>query len=331
MCANAAAALMGLILCSPGAQGAVTVRAEERLPAKITGHLEGPADNPMQMPTDVAVDAPGQVFVADGARDRIVRFTPQGKMDLAITEPGGRKLNSPLGLTIDNAARLWIADSGNRRLVLTTLDGQYIDTLGLPTPEGGQPCHPTDVALVPGGERLYVVDNANHQVLVHRQPSGPWTVLGRRGRGLGEFEYPFTICIEPQGYAYVCEALGARVQRISPANLWAGQVGRWGVEVGRLYRPKGVAADARGRLFVSDSTLEVVQVYGPEGAVQGVLTDEEGRPLRFSHPMGMCLDSAGRLYVVELGAGRVAIVSFHPSPPPSPVAPAEPKGKEDAR
>lgn len=61
---------------------------------------------------------------------------------------------------------------------------------------------------------------------------------------------------------------------------------------------------------MSDSTLGVVQVFDPRGTIRGVLTDEQGNPLRFNHPMGMCFDSAGLLYVVELGANCVAVVSI---------------------
>jgi sugar lactone lactonase YvrE len=104
--------------------------------------------------------------------------------------------------------------------------------------------------------------------------------------------------------------IGSRLQTISPTDRWAGEIGRWGIELGQLYRPKGVAADAKGRIFVSDSTTAVVQVFGPRGALEGVLTDKDGAPLRFQHPMGLSFDRKGQLYVVELAANRVAVVSL---------------------
>jgi sugar lactone lactonase YvrE len=118
------------------------------------------------------------------------------------------------------------------------------------------------------------------------------------------------IASDSQQYVYITEAIGARVQAISPANRWAGGISSFGVELGQLYRPKGIAIDGKGRLFVSDSTLQVVQAFDSSGAIEGVLTDEQHRPLRFEHPMGMCFDSAGKLYVVELKANRVAVVSL---------------------
>jgi sugar lactone lactonase YvrE len=82
------------------------------------------------------------------------------------------------------------------------------------------------------------------------------------------------------------------------------------VEIGQFYRPKGVVVGPDGRIFVSDSTLNVVQVFDGRGRVIGCLSDAEGRPLRFAHPMGMTFDRTGRLYVVELAANRVAVVTL---------------------
>jgi len=42
----------------------------------------------------------------------------------------------------------------------------------------------------------------------------------------------------------------------------------------------------------------------------GVVTDDAGQPLRFNHPMGMRFDTAGMLYIVELGTNRVAVVAL---------------------
>ena len=51
-------------------------------------------------------------------------------------------------------------------------------------------------------------------------------------------------------------------------------------------------------------------VFDARGRVVGCLTGADGRPMRFEHPMGMAFDRAGRLYVVELAANRVAIVTL---------------------
>ena len=100
------------------------------------------------------------------------------------------------------------------------------------------------------------------------------------------------------------------MQQLSAANRWGGQISQFGVALGDLYRPKGIAVDAKGRIFVGDSTLGVVQVFDDGGNLIGALTDDSGQPLRFAHPMGMRFDPAGSLCIVELSANRVAVVSL---------------------
>jgi len=114
------------------------------------------------------------------------------------------------------------------------------------------------------------------------------------------------ICIGPEDYVYFTEVIGARVQRYSPENRWAGQLGQWGVRLGSFYRPKGIAVDTQGDLYIGDTTLNVIQVFEAWGTVKGVLTRSDGTPFRFAHPMGLWFDTRGRLYIVEMKANRVA-------------------------
>lgn len=293
----------------------VAIPPSLRIEAEVTAVFEAPAERPLRMPTDVAVDATGRVYVADGTNDRIVCFAPTGQADGFITEGGGRELRQPVGVSVDAQGRVWVADTGNDRILIIASNRQSTETVSLPVPSGADRTDPTDVAVTPDGTRTYVVDNDNHRLVLRDNATGQWTVLGGKGRGLGRFRWPFMICIGTEGYVYVSEAINARVQRITADDRWAGAMGQWGVEVGRLYRPKGVAADRQGRLYVSDSTLGVIQAFSARGTVEGVLTDVLGAPLQFDHPMGMCFGDDGRLFVVELGANRVAVVTIRTAAP----------------
>lgn len=322
--------LISLLLWTALAYGQIAVPADKRIDATITGILLAPPDKPMHMPTDVAVDPAGRVFVADGANDQIVVFDAKGQFDFLITQPGARKLSGPVALTVDPENQLWIADTGNHRLLVLTARGKFVEQIDLPELDNAthQP-RPTGLAITADAKRTYVVDSANHRVMIRDNIEKQWISLGRFGRSLGQFQWPFMVCIGLENYVYITEVIGARVQRISPGDRWSGRVGRWGVQLGQLYRPKGIVADTAGRIFVSDSTLGVVQVFDPRGTIQGVLTDQQGQVLRFDHPMGMCFDPAGNLYVVELGANRVAIVSLSQQSPSTEVQPKSNNARED--
>ena len=311
MNARYAILVSGLLVPALCAVGVERVPAERRIEARVVRTLVAPADQPMHMPTDVAVDASGQVFVADGTNDRIVRFRSDGSFDGVIAQWDSVTLSRPIGLSVDSQQRLWITDTGHHRLLVTSGDGQLMERIDLP-PLDQEPFDPTGVAITADGKRTYIVDNDHHRIAIRDNTTGAFKILGRFGSGLGRFRWPFMVCVGSNGDAYVSDVIGARVQRLSRQDRWAGQVGRSGVELGQFYRPKGVAVDAKGQLYVTDSSLGVVEVFSERGGVRGVLTDAEGMPLRFQHPMGLCLDTAGRLYVVELNGDRVAVVALPP-------------------
>lgn len=288
---------------------AAEIPPARRLAATIVQTIEAPAGDAMHMPTDVAVDGRGRVFIADGANNRVMVFLPDGKPADPIIAIKDQPLNRPVGVSTDASDNLWIADTGNRRVHQLDPDGRLITSVE-PLKPDNEPFDPTDVAVTPDGQRTYIADNDNHCILVRDNLTRKWTTLGSPGRAQGQFQYPFMLVVGPEDYVYITESIGARVQQLSPANRWSGQIGTWGVELGQFYRPKGIAADKGGRILVSDSTLGVVQVFSARGAVQGVLCDDKGQVLRFKHPMGMAFDREGRLYVVELAANRVAVVNL---------------------
>lgn len=288
----------------------VTIPPAQRITASIERTIEAPADVAMKMPTDVAVDASGTTYVADGVNHRVVEFSADGSFSATHERFGDARLDNPVGLCVDADGRLWIADSGAQCVwVFDRADGTH-DRIDVPRLESGRHADVTDVAVTPDGKRAFIVDNDNHRILTFDPANDLWREYGGRGRAVGEFEWPFQVSIGSDGTALIVDTLGSRIQRISAEGKWSRPLGRWGVEIGCLYRPKGVAYSAAGLIYVSDSTLGVVQAFRETGRLEGVLCDDAGAPLRFAHPMGMCFDKQGRLYVVELRASRVAIVAI---------------------
>ena len=141
---------------------------------------------------DVAVDAHGNVFIADTYNNRVVKVTPQG---LVVTVAGngvagysgdGRlaafaELNQPAGVAVDAQGNLYIADSANnviRRVdaktgIITTVAGDYAadkanDGLGGFSGDGGpatsaQLNDPQGVALDGAGD-LFIADTFNNAI-----------------------------------------------------------------------------------------------------------------------------------------------------------------------
>lgn len=147
----------------------------------------------MLQASDIAVHGTTQkVFVADAFRHRVLRFSSQaalqngglaeavfGAADMSEITPGSGavQLNGPQGISVDSSGRLWVADTGNHRVLrfdnaLTAPSGAAASVvLGQPnftsTTSGlaaNRLSSPEDVELDTDG-RLWVADTANRRVL----------------------------------------------------------------------------------------------------------------------------------------------------------------------
>ncbi|HYU44414.1 MAG TPA: peptidyl-alpha-hydroxyglycine alpha-amidating lyase family protein [Vicinamibacteria bacterium] len=92
---------------------------------------EGP--DVFNQPSDVAVAAGGEIFVADGHDEdtnaRIVKFTKDGRFVKAWGKRGSApgEFDTPHGLAFDSRGRLFVADRGNNRIQIFDQDGQFLE------------------------------------------------------------------------------------------------------------------------------------------------------------------------------------------------------------
>ncbi|MBQ9306731.1 MAG: hypothetical protein IJ229_02300 [Clostridia bacterium] len=79
----------------------------------------------MNHPEDLFVAPDDTIYVADGENNRVLQMTRQGEVLREITEGGGMKLKKPRGVYVHTDGSIWIADTGNLRIV--TLNDDLTD------------------------------------------------------------------------------------------------------------------------------------------------------------------------------------------------------------
>lgn len=284
------------LVVAPGADG---IRATPVAEYGYTG-----APHPVDLPTAVAIAADGAVFLLDGVHNRVLVFEADGPLRAELTNFGTETLNQPVGLRFDEAGRLWIADSGNGRLIVAERDGRLVRTIDVPKAADAARADPTDITFSSAGNVVWVVDNDGHRLLKLNSAENTWQVIGTFGESLGQFEFPFQIVSNRSGDVFVSDVINARVQLFDRDGKALRNFGSFGVEPGNLFRPSGVAIDGENRLWVADAVLGVIQIFYPQGEFLDVLRDENGNPLKLSGPLGLTFDREGALYVVEQNAHR---------------------------
>lgn len=270
--------------------------------------LEGSLTAGMKMPTDVAIDGAGKIYVVDSGNHQILVFAPDGKYLLAFGSEGRAEdaLSYPVGITTTMSGLILVADRGNKKIRVFNSDGILQKTIG--TKFGENRYTPIDVAVDSKGKRMFVTTSAPfHQILVLDADGKLQSIWGSAGSNNGEFRFPATIAVNPEDdEIYLVDVLNTRVQAFDMEGRFVVTVGSWGVTPGKLFRPKGVALMKDNSVLISDSYLGVVQLYDSDTRFRAVL-GVDGQIARFNTPTGLQVDERNYVYIVETLANRVTV------------------------
>lgn len=190
--------------------------------------------------------------------------------------------------------------------------GGYLDGIGT-----SAQLYPYSLILDPGGN-LLVADRLNYRIR-RITPEGEVTTFagsGVEGSADGpllsaQFRSPARLAFHPNGDLFLVE-LHDVVRRISSGSVmtFAG-TGTSGYEDGfpaQFSSPDGLAIDAQGNLFISDTEnncIRKIRADGQASTVAGSLNpgfmDGFASTARFNSPKGLAFDSRGNLYVADMG------------------------------
>lgn len=271
----------------------------------------------------VAVDpASGRIFVSDQSNNRVLSwpdapdFANGQPADLVIGqadftsslqnggEPGinAGGFSAPTGLAVDDDGNIYVADLGNRRVLVflapltsgmaaSLVFGQGGDLTTGVSNKGGRSADslasPVDVAL-DGAGNVYIVDGGNDRVLEYDTPLTTDTTADRVFGQAGAFD--------------------------------TGDANKGGISADSLNAPGGAAVDGQGTLYVSDTLNSRVlaydaplttnttadHVFGQTGAFDTNTSNKNGRSAdSLAFPRGVAADVRGHLYVADQGNQRV--------------------------
>lgn len=125
-------------------------------------------------------------------------------------------------------------------------------------------------------------------------------VIGERGSGPGQFNEPFDIAIDREGFLYVTDTRNFRIQKLDRDGRFVLEWGNQGEGDGFFEKPAGIAVDGEGYVYVSDYDNDYIQKFSSEGEFilkWGKGGKGEGE---FDSPSGIAVDSENNLYVMDL-------------------------------
>ena len=258
-------------------------------------------------PRDVVVTPDGQrVWIADPGGRCLHLFDLEHRAYRKIAQAGGSPLLSPVDVSLGPAGSIFVCDSEAVAVYrLSAVSGETIERVRIPE----DIARPVAASYDAGTQELFVVDVATHDIKVLGPDAGLRRILGRRGEGDGEFNFPTAIVASGE-MLWVVDTGNRRVQAITRDGLPAGVVGRSGDAPGDMALPKGVAVDSDGHLYVVDARFENVQVFDPEGRLLMYFGEEGTGPAEFWLPGGIFIDRQDRIWVCDSYNRRVQVFQY---------------------
>ena len=245
----------------------------------------------LAFPADVAIDAAGNLFIADSGISAIRKVTPSGTIttlagNSAIWPPTysgdgeqatAASLDHPFGLAFDPAGNLHFSDQNNRRVrritssgIISTVAGNGVANFSGDDGPAVQAAmdFPTDVEVDSLGN-LYIADAMNHRV---RKVTPAGTITTIAGTGVAGFSgdggaavsaqlhTPVSVAIDSSGNVYIADAYNRRIRRVTPAGSISTYAGNGsgnnfqdGVQATStsIGIPGGIAIDDAGTLYIA--------------------------------------------------------------------------------
>lgn len=296
----------------------------------------------LYLPSMVALDSVGNLYIGDTGTNRVRQVSPSGTISTAAgtgtAAPGGEatvatatSLMTPMGVAVDPFGNLLIAETGANRIRQVAADGRIRTIVKTAVPGLGSLNSPHGVCLDRAGN-LYVVDTYNHRVLLVRSTAVTTTAAGNGSPGaagdgepapLAQLNQPTACAVDSFGNLYIADTYNHRIRKVDTTGAIGtvagiGVAGSGGDEgpatAASLNAPRGVAADDNGNIYISDTGNNCIRLVTPDGVIHTIggtgaegFAGDGGPALSawMNTPGGILLDGAGDLYFADTDNNRI--------------------------
>jgi DNA-binding beta-propeller fold protein YncE len=260
----------------------------------------------LQRPAALAGDDQGRLYVSDASKQAVFVFDAKaGELHLWEQAERTSKFVSPAGLAA-SADRVYVADAELRAVFALDARGEPQSVIGR-----GQLARPTGLVRDGATARLFVADTYAHTIKVFDEKSGALVAtLGQRGDGPGQFNYPSYLALA-NGELYVTDTMNSRIQVLRASDgAFQREFGARGLYLGNLVRPKGVAVDGEGNVYVIESLYDSLLVFSRNGEFLMPIGGTGKSTGRFYLPAGVWVDANNRVHIADMFNGRVVSFQF---------------------
>lgn len=311
--------------------------------AGVTGFKDGNGTiASFDFPQGVAVDAAGNVYVADPWNNLIRKINPKGGVTTLAGSAGvtgatnatgkAASFSFPNSVAVDTSGNVYVTDSSNNIIrkinskgLVTTLAGSKTKGAKNGKAKTAMFNDPTGIAVDHSGN-LYIADMNNHLIRKISKEGMVTTLAGSAGVSgatnatgtKASFRYPTGVAVDSSENVYVADLYNNMIRKISPEGVvttLAGSVSSGSNDgtgsQAKFKWPYGVAVDSSGNVYVADRYNNEIREITPGGEVSTLAgggaaksADGTGSAAGFNDPMGIAVDKDENIYVAEMALVR---------------------------
>jgi sugar lactone lactonase YvrE len=299
------------------------------------------------VPIGVAVDAAGNVYIAEARNSRVRKVDPSGRITTfagngtdGFSGDGGpataAMLDNPYGVAVDPAGNVYIADTQNNRIrkvdtagIITTIAGT--GTLGCSGDEGAAIYARISVSngiAADSAGAVYFTDSQN-SCIRKITPNGRIATVkynaGASSTTALSISMPNGLALDTAGNIYYTDLIGIKkLDTAGTLTVVAGEetIGYSGdgepALKAQFKNPFGIVVDPAGGIYVTDKFNQRVRKIDPAGTITTIAGDGVrdflgegviGTSARLSLPSGIAIDRQGTIYFSDQGNHRIRKLS----------------------
>ena len=231
------------------------------------------------LPQDVALDAAGNIYVAELNANAICKISTSGVVSLIA----GGNVNAGYADGVGVAAQFW---------------------------------HPAGIEVDASGN-LVVVEIENHKIRKITPATEVSTLAGSiqsyaNGTGTAaQFNMPISVIKDLDGNFLITDHYNNRVRKMTPTGVvttFAGS-GGWDAMDGdlltaSLYKPTDIAINANGNIYLCDGNSKIRWIT-PGGKVRTIITN-----ITFTGPQGIAVDNNETIFIADYYNNRICKVTY---------------------
>lgn len=209
----------------------------------------------------LAVDAGGRVLVGNSEHGTVSVYGPDWRLLLRLGIGDG-EFQLPCDLVTEPASgRIYVADSGRNQVRVYEAFGALLFSFDGSNAPGGPLGFIAGLTLA--GGKVFVIDQENHKIVVFDRDGVFLNDFGQRGDLPGEIYTPQGLWHDDAGRLWVADARLGRLSAFdATSGDFLGSVGRFGAGAGRLAVPTHLAIDSMGRMFVASADNARIEMFG---------------------------------------------------------------------